>query len=79
MRAGRRWIGGGGYSNESTATLLEQFDENVRAARHAIAAATDPDYDVPWSLKLKGNVVFTCRAARSCDSTSVTSATIAVR
>jgi uncharacterized damage-inducible protein DinB len=50
---------GGGYSNESTATLLEQFDENVRKARHAIAAATDPNYDVPWSLKLKGNVVFT--------------------
>lgn len=51
--------GGGGYSNESTQTLLDQFDENVRNARAAIAAAADADYEVPWSLKLNGNVVFT--------------------
>ena len=50
---------GTGYSNESTATLLSLFDENVRQAREAIAKATDSDYDVPWSLKMKGNVLFT--------------------
>lgn len=50
---------GPGYSNESTETLLATFDENVRQARAAIAAAQDPDYDEPWSLKMNGNVVFT--------------------
>lgn len=50
---------GGGYSNESTETLLALFDENVRTSRAAIAASKDPDYDVLWSLKLRGNVVFT--------------------
>lgn len=51
--------GGGGYSNESTATLLELFDDNVRKAHEAIVASSDADYEVPWSLKLKGEVVFT--------------------
>lgn len=50
---------GGGYSIESTETLLEAFDENVRSSRAAIAGAKDSDYEVPWSLKLKGTVVFT--------------------
>lgn len=50
---------GGGYSNETTDALLEMFDENVRTSRDAIAAAKDSDYDVPWSLKLKGTVLFT--------------------
>jgi uncharacterized damage-inducible protein DinB len=50
---------GVGYSNESTETLLEMFDENVRQARGAIAAAKDSDYDVPWSLKMNENVLFT--------------------
>lgn len=50
---------GGGYSIESTDTLLEAFDENVRTARKAVAAAGDADYDVPWSLKMKGEVLFT--------------------
>jgi uncharacterized damage-inducible protein DinB len=44
---------------ESTETLLELFDENVRLAREAIASATDADYEVPWSLKARGHVVFT--------------------
>jgi uncharacterized damage-inducible protein DinB len=51
--------GGAGYSMESTETLLELFDENVRLAREAIASATDADYEVPWSLKARGHVVFT--------------------
>ena len=50
---------GGGYSNESTATLLALFDENVRTSRDAIAAAGESDYDVLWSLKLNGKVLFT--------------------
>lgn len=49
---------GGGYSNESTKTLLNLFDENVRKSRAAIAAAKDADYDVTWSLKMKGQVLF---------------------
>jgi uncharacterized damage-inducible protein DinB len=50
---------GGGYSNESTASLLREFDESVRKSREAIAASEDSDYDIPWSLKLRGNVLFT--------------------
>lgn len=51
--------GGGGYSVESTETLLKSFDENVRSSRAAIAASKDADYAVPWSLKMKDKVVFT--------------------
>ena len=50
---------GTGYSNETTETLLRMFDENVRQSREAIAAAGDADYDVPWSLKMHGNVLMT--------------------
>jgi uncharacterized damage-inducible protein DinB len=50
---------GGTYSNERTGTLLQMFDENVQRSRAAIAAARDSDYDVPWSLKLHGNTLFT--------------------
>jgi len=46
-----------GYSNEPTKSLLAEFDENVRGAREAIAAARDADYQVTWSLKMKGQVV----------------------
>lgn len=50
---------GGGYSNESTSALLALFDDNAKKARAAIAAATDVDYEAPWSLKVKGHVAFT--------------------
>jgi uncharacterized damage-inducible protein DinB len=50
---------GPGYSNQKTASLLEQFDANVRTSREAIVNAKDADFDVPWSLKMKGNVLFT--------------------
>lgn len=50
---------GGGYSNESTSTLLETFEESVRKSRDALAAAKDSDFDVPWSLKMNENVLFT--------------------
>ena len=55
----RDLAGGDGYGNKATAALLEMFDENVRTSRASIAAAKDADFDVPWSLKMKGNVLFT--------------------
>ena len=50
---------GGGYSTQTTASLLDTFDENVRKSREAIARAKDSDYDVTWSLKMNRNVLFT--------------------
>lgn len=47
------------YGNHKTTSLLEMFDDNVRTARAAIEAASDADYDVPWSLKMKGQVLMT--------------------
>jgi len=47
------------YSFETTATLLDLFDRNVREAREALAAIPDADFDVPWSLKRRGDVLFT--------------------
>ena len=49
--------GSGGYSDLSTAELLDNFDENVRRSREAIEAAQDSDYDVPWSLKMGDRVL----------------------
>ncbi len=49
---------GGAYSVESTDALLKTFDESVRKSRDAIAAAKDSDYEVPWSLMMKGKVLF---------------------
>jgi uncharacterized damage-inducible protein DinB len=40
----------GGYSLETTETLLAGLDRNVREARAALAAAQDADFTVPWSL-----------------------------
>ena len=48
---------GWSYSFQKTESLLEQFDQHVREAREAITAATDADFDVPWSLK-NGDRVF---------------------
>lgn len=49
----------GGYSYESTETLLDIFDKNVKEAREAIAKAKDPVYTEPWSLKHWDRVIFT--------------------
>ena len=49
--------GGAGYSYETTTDLLALFDRNVAEARAAIAASSDADYDVVWSLKIGGHVV----------------------
>ncbi|HVT38186.1 MAG TPA: DinB family protein [Gemmatimonadaceae bacterium] len=48
-----------GYSFEKTSTLVAQFDKNVREAREAIAASSDADLRVPWSLKMGDRVLLT--------------------
>ena len=47
------------YSNQATASLLEQFDEGVREAHGAIVAAQDADWRVPWSLRMGDRVLMT--------------------
>lgn len=47
------------YTYEKTEDLLKTFDKNVRDAHAAIAAAKDNDYEVKWSLKVRGHVAFT--------------------
>ena len=47
-----------GYSVEKTETLLGQFDQHVREARAALAAVTDADLGVMWSLKQGDRVLF---------------------
>jgi uncharacterized damage-inducible protein DinB len=42
----------------TTAELLERFDRHVREGRAALAAASDADMGVTWSLKNAGAVVF---------------------
>lgn len=44
---------------ESTQAVLALFDEHVRQAREAVAAASDQDFMVPWTLKNGGQTVFT--------------------
>src|SRR5438477_1134940 len=39
--------------------LLAKFDKCVAAGRAALAAASDADMMVPWSLKMNGQVIFT--------------------
>jgi uncharacterized damage-inducible protein DinB len=46
---------------ESRARILALFDQNVQAARRAIAAASDADWAKPWALKASGHVVWTKR------------------
>lgn len=48
-----------GYTFETTATLLEGFDRNVRTAREAFVTAKDADFEVPWSLRHGAQVFFT--------------------
>ena len=40
----------GGYTFEATETLLKTFDDNVRAARHALASTPDAAWPETWSL-----------------------------
>jgi uncharacterized damage-inducible protein DinB len=48
----------GGYSFETTETLLAGFDRNVREARDALMASKDADYAVTWSLTHGDRVLF---------------------
>ncbi len=50
---------GGGYKNQSTESLLSQFDKLVGEARAAIAGASDSVFAEPWSLKMGEQVLFT--------------------
>ena len=54
--------GGSSYVSpkfQSVPALLALFDEHVKSGRAAIAAASDKDFQVPWSLKSGGAVFFT--------------------
>ena len=53
----------GGYSVETTETLLAMFDKNVRDGREAIASTSDAAFAEPWSLKMKEQVLFTAPRA----------------
>lgn len=44
---------------ESVEQVLARFDTNVAAARAALAAASDADLMVPWTLKSGGHAIFT--------------------
>lgn len=50
---------GGGYTFETTETILGIFDKNVAQARAALQSVTGPALDESWSLKVKGNAVWT--------------------
>ena len=51
--------GSPGYSFQKTDSLLDQFDRQVTDAKKALAASTDADFGVPWSLKQGDRVLFT--------------------
>lgn len=44
---------------ESAAATLEMFDQTARAARAALAVASDAELMVPWTLKKHGQAMFT--------------------
>lgn len=47
------------YAYEPTEKLVAEFDRNVREAREALAAATDEDFAVQWSLTHGDRVLMT--------------------
>lgn len=47
-----------GYSFQTTASLLRQFDDGVRDARAALEDVTGPALDVIWSLKTGEQPIF---------------------
>jgi uncharacterized damage-inducible protein DinB len=48
----------GGYSFETTAKLLQGFDQGVRESVAALKAAKDADFATMWSLKMGDKVLF---------------------
>jgi uncharacterized damage-inducible protein DinB len=49
---------GGGYTSETTATLLKGFDENVASSRAAIENVQEDDWQVTWTLRNGDNELF---------------------
>ena len=47
------------YSNETTATLVAEFDRCVKEARDVLAKAKDEDFALPWSLTMGDRVMMT--------------------
>lgn len=50
---------GAGYSEQSTASLLGQFDRHVNEARTALSTRVDADWQSTWSLKMGEQVLMT--------------------
>ena len=50
--------GFGGYSYETTETLLAEFDRNVRDGRAALMRVSDDALERPWTLKWGEQVLF---------------------
>jgi uncharacterized damage-inducible protein DinB len=50
--------GGGGYSNETTETLLKLFDKNVAAAREALVSTPDAEWKKNWQLRVGERVAW---------------------
>lgn len=48
-----------GYTIETTATLLRDFDRNAAEGRAAIAGGRDEEFLEPWTLKAGGHAVQT--------------------
>jgi uncharacterized damage-inducible protein DinB len=48
-----------GYTIEKTATLLAELEKSAKAGRASLARASDEDFQVPWSFKRAGQVMFT--------------------
>lgn len=46
-----------GYSFETTEALLAEFDRGVAEGRAAIAATSDDDFQVTWTMKVAGQAV----------------------
>jgi len=47
------------YSQESTETLLAEFDRCVKEAKEVLSNAKDEDFSVPWSLTMGDRVLMT--------------------
>jgi len=53
-----------GYSFETTDTLLDLFDNNVREARSAIESSDDEDFARSWALKHGDRVLYSDARSR---------------
>jgi uncharacterized damage-inducible protein DinB len=49
----------GGYTTETTETLLKIFDKAVQDGRKAIETTSDEEFAKPWSLKMGERVLMT--------------------